>query len=145
MGFSFDPAVIALLLAATALYVRAVRVLAGRGYRVPVLQQVAWHGGMALTAVGLLSPIDGLGEDLLLAHMGQHLLIADLAAPLLLLGIRSPVYAFLLPRAVLVPLARRTMLRRAAVERCGGGPRRARPGVARRSQFEALMKDIAST
>jgi len=113
VGFSFDPVVIALLLGATVLYVRAVRVLAARGYRVPVLQQVTWHAGVALTAIGLLSPIDGLGEDLLLAHMGQHLLIADLAAPLLLLGIRSPVYAFLLPRPVLVPLARRTTLRRA--------------------------------
>ena len=44
--------------------------------------------------------------------MGQHLLIADLAAPLLLIGIRSPVYAFLLPRPVLVPLAAGSGLRR---------------------------------
>ena len=113
MGFSFDPAVIALLLGATALYLRAVRVLGRRGYAVPSWQQLAWHAGMALTAVGLLSPIDRLGEELLISHMGQHLLIADLAAPLLLLGIRSPVYAFLLPRGLLVALARRTRLRRA--------------------------------
>lgn len=112
MGFSFDPAVITLLLGATALYVRAVRVLGGRGYEVPFWQQVAWHSGIALTAVGLLSPLDGLGEELLIAHMGQHLLIADLAAPLLLVGIRSPVYAFILPRPVLVPLARQRGLRR---------------------------------
>jgi putative membrane protein len=45
--------------------------------------------------------------------MGQHLLIADLAAPLLLIGLRSPVYAFYLPRAALVPLARRRGLRKA--------------------------------
>ena len=113
MAFSFDPAVIVLLAGAAGLYARAVRVLARRGYRVPPGQQAAWYGGMALTAVGLLSPIDRLGDELLIAHMGQHLLIADLAAPLLLLGIRSPVYAFLLPRGVLVPLARRTGLRRA--------------------------------
>lgn len=112
MGFSFDPAVIALLLGATALYLRAVRVLARRGYRVPAWQQVAWHLGVLLTAIGLLSPIDHLGEELLLAHMGQHLLIADLAAPLLLVGIRSPVYAFVLPRRALVPLARARGLRR---------------------------------
>jgi putative membrane protein len=113
VGFSFDPAVIALLLGATALYLRAVRILRARGYDVPFWQQVAWHAGIALTAIGLLSPIDGLGEELLAAHMGQHLLIADLAAPMLLIGIRSPVYAFVLPRPVLVPLARRTGLRRA--------------------------------
>ncbi len=112
MGFSFDPAVITLLLGATVLYVRAVRVLGSRGYEVPFWQQVAWHGGIALCAIGLLSPIDGLGEELLIAHMGQHLLIADLAAPLLLIGIRSPVYAFILPKPVLVPLARRKGLRR---------------------------------
>jgi putative copper resistance protein D len=112
VGFSFDPAVITLLIGATALYVRAVRVLRGRGYQVPFWQQVAWYSGIALTAIGLLSPIDGLGEELLIAHMGQHLLIADLAAPLLLVGIRSPVYAFILPRPVLVPLARQRGLRR---------------------------------
>ena len=65
MGFSFDPAVIALLLGAGTLYVRAVRVLARRGYEVPLRQQTAWHAGVGLTAVGLLSPIDGLGEELL--------------------------------------------------------------------------------
>jgi cytochrome c oxidase assembly factor CtaG len=113
VGFSFDPAVIVLLLGAAALYARAVRVLDRRGYDVPLAQQVAWYVGVLLTAAGLLSPIDGLGEELLLAHMGQHLLIADLAAPLLLIGLRSPVYAFVLPRPLLVPLARRTGLRRA--------------------------------
>lgn len=73
---------------------------------------MAWWGGLALMVVGLVSPIDGLGEELLSAHMAQHLIIADFAAPLLLMGIRSPVYAFLLPRAMLVPLARRRGLRR---------------------------------
>ncbi len=111
VDFSFDPAVIAVIGLATALYVRAVRVLAGRGYSVPVFQQAAWHSGVALTAVALVSPLDALGEELLIAHMGQHLLIADIAAPLLLVGIRSPVYAFVLPRPALVSLARRRRLR----------------------------------
>ena len=74
------------ILLAEVLYLRAVHVLGARGYDVPFWQQVAWHGGIALTATGLLSPIDGLAEDLLSAHMAQHLLIADLAAPLLLVG-----------------------------------------------------------
>ncbi len=112
MSFSLDPAAVLLVLAAEVLYVRAVRVLARRGYHVPGGQQLAWHAGVALAAIGLLSPVDSLGEELLLAHMGQHLLIADLAAPLLLIGMRSPVFAFLLPRPVLVPLARATRLRR---------------------------------
>jgi putative copper resistance protein D len=104
-------AVIGLVLAEV-LYLRAVHVLGERGYDVPFWQQVAWHGGIALTAAGLLSPIDGLAEDLLSAHMAQHLLIADLAAPLLLVGMRSPVYAFLLPRPALVAVARRKRLRK---------------------------------
>lgn len=103
---SFDPAVIALLALATGLYVRAIRVLARRGYDVPLSQQLFWHAGMALTALALLGPFDQLGEELLSAHMAQHLLIADLAAPLLLVGLRSPVLVFYLPRAALVPLAR---------------------------------------
>ena len=112
MRFSFDPAVITLILLGTGLYVRAVRVLAGRGYRVPAGQQVAWYAGMALTAIALVSPIDMLGEDLLSAHMAEHLMIADLAAPLFLIGVRSPVYAFMLPRPVLVAVSRRQGLRR---------------------------------
>lgn len=96
---------------AAGLYVRAVLVLGRRGYEVPLGQQLAWYGGVGLVAIGLVSPIDGLGEDLLSLHMAQHLLIADLAAPLLLAGLRTPVLVFILPRPVLVPLARMHRLR----------------------------------
>jgi cytochrome c oxidase assembly factor CtaG len=96
-----------LLVLPAALYVRAVRILARRGYRVPGWQQVSWYAGLALMGVALLSPLDSLGEtDLLSAHMAQHLLIADLAAPLLVIGLRSPVYAFILPRDLFAVLAR---------------------------------------
>ena len=43
--------------------------------------------------------------------MAQHLLIADLSAPLLVIGLRSPVYAFILPRALFAELARSHRLR----------------------------------
>jgi cytochrome c oxidase assembly factor CtaG len=108
-----DLSAIYLLFLPAVLYVRAVRVLGRRGYRVPALQQVSWFAGVASLGVALLSPLDELGEtDLLSAHMAQHLLIGDIAAPLLLLGLRSPVYAFILPRPMLVPLARSQPLRR---------------------------------
>ena len=108
-----DLTAVYLLLLPAALYVRATRILGRRGYRVPALQQVCWFVGLAAMGVALLSPLDELGEtDLLSAHMGQHLLIGDIAAPLLILGLRSPVYAFVLPRPVLVPLARAQPLRR---------------------------------
>jgi cytochrome c oxidase assembly factor CtaG len=83
------------------LYVRALRILRRRGLRVPVWQQAAWFGGLALIGVALLSPLDDLGDtDLVSAHMAQHLLIGDLSAPLILIGLRWPVYPFLLPRAM---------------------------------------------
>jgi len=107
-----DLTAIYLIALPTGLYLRAVRVLARRGYRVPVLQQVSWYTGVALMGIALLSPLDSLGEtDLVSAHMAQHLLIADLSAPLLVIGLRSPVYAFLLPRAMFAALARSPRLR----------------------------------
>ena len=109
---SIDPGALALVLLALALYARAVRILRRRGYDVPRGQQAAWYAGMALTAIGLLSPVDWWADELLSAHMAQHLLIADLAAPLLLIGLRTPVLVFFLPRGVLVPLARQRGLRR---------------------------------
>src|SRR3954453_23623625 len=109
---SFDPAGIALVALMLALYGRAVAVLRWRGYRVPWSQQAFWYSGTALIAVALLGPPDALSNDLLSAHMAQHLLLADIAAPLLLVGMRSPVLQFLLPRPILVPLARTRWLRR---------------------------------
>jgi cytochrome c oxidase assembly factor CtaG len=107
-----DLTAIYLLVLPAALYVRAVRILARRGYEVPRLQQVSWYAGLVLMGIALLSPLDSLGEtDLVSAHMAQHLLIADLSAPLLVIGLRSPVYAFILPRALFVELARSRRLR----------------------------------
>jgi putative copper resistance protein D len=104
---------LALLLLFEALYVRAILVLRGRGWRVPVRQQLAWHFGMALQAVALLGPLDAQAQDFLSAHMAQHLLLADIAVPFLLAGVRTPVLVFVPPRPLLVVLARRTALRRA--------------------------------
>ena len=109
---TLDPGVIAWLIVAEALYLRAIRILRDRGVDVGRGQQACWHAGIALQAIGLLSPIDAFGDRLLVAHMAQHLLIADLAAPLLLAGLRTPVLVFVLPRPVLVALARRHGLRR---------------------------------
>jgi cytochrome c oxidase assembly factor CtaG len=104
-------AIVVWLVVMEALYVRALRVLGGRGVHVPRGQVVCWHLGLALQGVALLSPIGSLSDELLSAHMAEHLLLADIGAPLLLLGLRNPVLAFFLPREVLVPLARNRPLR----------------------------------
>jgi cytochrome c oxidase assembly factor CtaG len=104
-------AILLWLIVAEALYVRALRVLGGRGVAVPRGQVVCWHAGLALQAIALLSPLGSLADDLLSAHMAEHLLLADLGAPLLLAGLRNPVLAFFLPRTVLVGVARRRRLR----------------------------------
>ena len=106
-------AIVVWLIVAETLYARALRVLAGRGVRVPRRQIVLWHLGLGLQAVALLSPIGSLSDELLTAHMVEHILLADLGAPLLLAGVRNPVLAFFLPRDVLVPLARSRRLRSA--------------------------------
>ena len=106
---------IAWLLLAEGLYVRALRVLGRRGVAVRRWQVAAWHAGIALQAIGLLSPIDALGDDLLSAHMAQHLLIADLAAPLLLVGPAQP-------GAGLLPPARRARPARAPHAAARGVP-----------------------
>lgn len=93
------------------LYVRAVRILGRRGWHVGRGQQACWYTGVALVGVGLLGPPEALADDLMTAHMAQHLMIADLAAPFLLMGMRTPVLVFLLPRSLLVALARRRRLR----------------------------------
>jgi putative copper resistance protein D len=109
--FSFDPSGVALVVLLIAMYVRAVTVLRWRGYEVRRSQQALWYGGVALIAIALLGPPDALSNDLLSAHMTQHLLLADIAAPLLLAGVRTPVLMFMLPRQVLVPLARNRPVR----------------------------------
>ena len=104
-------AILVWLIVAEGLYVRALRVLGGRGVRIPRAQIACWHAGLGLQAIALLSPLGSLADDLLSAHMAEHLLLADLGAPLLLAGLRNPLLGFFLPRPVLVGLARRRRLR----------------------------------
>jgi cytochrome c oxidase assembly factor CtaG len=106
-----DVGALVLVAATEALYLRALRVLRGRGVAVPRGQIALWHAGIALWVIGFFSPLHALSDDLLSAHMAQHLLIADLAAPLLLVGARNPVLGFYLPRPALVTLARSPLRR----------------------------------
>jgi len=63
--------------------------------------------GVVLGTLALVSPLDYIGEEYLLsAHMLQHVVIGDLAVALAIVALRGPLTFFLLPAAVLGPLAR---------------------------------------
>jgi cytochrome c oxidase assembly factor CtaG len=67
---------------------------------------------VALGTLALVSPLDYIGETYLLsAHMLQHVVIGDLAVALAITALRGPLIFFLLPAAVLAPLARASRLR----------------------------------
>jgi putative copper resistance protein D len=63
--------------------------------------------GLGLSVLALVGPLDRIADDKLLsAHMGQHVLIGDLGPALMVTAVRGPLLVFLLPAAVLAPIAR---------------------------------------
>ncbi len=81
LSFTLAPVVMASLALYTALYVvRWRRVRATHGVRgVRIRHLVSFAAGMLTLAVALISPVDGLAEQLAVAHMVQHLLLVDIA------------------------------------------------------------------
>ena len=68
--------------------------------------------GLGVSLFAVVGPLDRLADDkLLTAHMGQHVLIGDLGPALMVTAVRGPLLVFLLPAAVLAPLARSTHVR----------------------------------
>lgn len=87
---SYAPVEIVPLLAVLAvwgLYARRARSLSRLGRPVPLARRASFVAGLALVLVALLSPLDHLGEELVLAHMAQHLLLGDIATLLIALGL----------------------------------------------------------
>src|SRR5438105_6161895 len=75
---------------------------------------VLFVAALALGTLALTSPLDAVGDSYLIsAHMLQHMVIGDAAPALALVALRGPLLFFLLPPAVLAPLARLGWLRRA--------------------------------
>ena len=93
---------------ATVLFARAFVQLRRRGRRdlAPWTRVVLFGGAIALAVLPLVSPLDAVADGYLLsAHMLQHVLIGDASPLLLVLAVRGPLVFFLVPRAVLRPLA----------------------------------------
>jgi putative membrane protein len=83
-----------------------VRLRRRRPEHAPWTRALLFTAGLALLVVPLVSPLEHVGdEELLSAHMLQHVLIGDAAPALLLVAVRGPLVFFLLPPAVLRPLA----------------------------------------
>jgi cytochrome c oxidase assembly factor CtaG len=95
-------AVLALTLFAQAF----VRLRRRRPDHAPWTRALLFAAGLALLVMPLVSPLDHVGdEQLLSAHMLQHVLIGDAAPALLVTAVRGPLLFFLLPPALLRPLA----------------------------------------
>ena len=90
-GGTLDPIQLAgLTLAATA-YALRMRTLAEEGRPVPLWRVACFAAGIALIAIGLVSPLAHMGGELQWAHMAQHLVIGDIAAALIVGGLTGPL------------------------------------------------------
>ncbi len=100
LSWRLDPAIVVALLTYAGVYTHRWRQsrLEGGARAASIGRLSCWLAGIGFLALGLLSPIDALGEQLASFHMIQHLLLADLAAIFLTLG---------LTRWILRPVTRR--------------------------------------
>jgi putative membrane protein len=99
-SWSWEPGVLLVLALALWAYVARWRAARAPGERhTPgVGRLILWVAGLVAVFAALISPIDRLGDSLLVMHMVQHVLLLDVAPILLLLG---------LTRVLLRPVTRR--------------------------------------
>ena len=107
-----DPGSLTLVALAGLAYVMGLRAWSARTGRPMVTraQQGFFAAGLAVTAVAVASPVDGLAAQSLTAHMVQHVLLLNAAGPLLALGAPVPTLLWALPpraRGASVRLSRR--------------------------------------
>jgi putative membrane protein len=99
-SWDLDPTLLLALACGWAFYSRGVLAMwerAGVGRGVTRGQAGAFAGGMAVLLLALVSPLDGVSEQLSSAHMLQHMLLMLVAAPLFAAGTPIPVLLHALP------------------------------------------------
>ncbi len=113
-AWSFQPLVLGSALVAIGFFLHGwLRLHRRRADLAPWTRILLFVGGVAVTVLAIVSPIDAIGESYLQSvHMLQHVLIADLGIALTVVAVRGPLTVFFLPRDLLVPLARVVWLRR---------------------------------
>ncbi|MBV9801735.1 MAG: cytochrome c oxidase assembly protein [Solirubrobacterales bacterium] len=88
-SWSFDPSVLVGVFLLVALYAIGWRRARRPGERHPpsVGRAILFAGGILTILVALVSPLDSLGDQLMVMHMVQHMLLLDIAPILLILGL----------------------------------------------------------
>jgi putative membrane protein len=107
-AWTFEPWVVALLLASGALYAAGVRRLwqrAGYARGVGARHAACFATAWGVLALALISPIDTLGGALFSLHMVQHELLMVVAAPLFVMSRPLEAWAWALPATWRQPLA----------------------------------------
>lgn len=92
-AWSFDPAVVAPLMAAAILFLRG----SCKTKSLSRNQLLYFWGGWTALAIALISPLHPLGEVLFSAHMLQHEVLMLIAAPLLVLARPLAVFLWAVP------------------------------------------------
>jgi cytochrome c oxidase assembly factor CtaG len=89
ISWSWEPSVLVGVLALAVLYgVGFRRARAAReGHPPSIGRLLLFAGGLLAVLAALVSPVDGLGEQLMVMHMLQHILLLDIAPILLILGL----------------------------------------------------------
>jgi putative membrane protein len=99
--WSFDPLVIAGLLASAAIYLRGIYNLwraSEKGSGISFWETAAFAGGWCALFIALVSPLHPWGEVLFSAHMTQHEILMLVAAPLFVLSRPFVAALWALPR-----------------------------------------------
>lgn len=115
--WALDPVVLGLAVLGAALFAQGFLRLRRRGRRdhASLGRAAAFSAGLALLVLGLVSPVDAIGEEYLLSgHMLQHVVVADLAPALMVMAVRGPLLFFLLPAPLVALVARSRLLRAVA-------------------------------
>jgi putative membrane protein len=89
ISWSLEPTVLVGLLAVAILYAKGWRRARAPGEPHPpgIGRLVLFAAGLLAIFAALISPIDGLGEQLMTMHMVQHILLLDIAPILMILGL----------------------------------------------------------
>ena len=99
-AWSFEPVVVAALIATTVLYYKGTAAMLSRTTRNTSAirsSRVLFSIGLLTLIVALVSPLHQLGGVLFSAHMAQHELLMTIAAPFLVLGRPGAPIAWALP------------------------------------------------